>query len=88
MNASRKVVLQLSASFILGAEISEVSKKLNIPLKTVQRFIAANQIINNIEMISAKDALFGISKTNQTVQQEEVSVITSFFGKLKRRFGF
>lgn len=85
---SRKVILQLSASFILGAEISEVSTRLNIPLDKVQRFVAANQAINNVEIISPKEMSFGVTKMNDAIHHEEVSLLTSFFGKLKRRFGF
>lgn len=82
-----KSILQLSASFILGAQISNVSEKLGIPLHIVQKYVAANQAIQNIECISAKDAKFG-TDLNAAVDTQEQSATLSFFQKIKRKFGF
>lgn len=82
-----KSILQLSAAFMLGAQISHVSEKLDIPIHIVQKFIAANQAIHNIEQISARDSNFG-AISNTTVDLQEQSSKLSFFQKLKRKFGF
>ena len=85
--ADKKILLQLSASFISGAEIQHVADKLNIPIQTVQHFIAANLAICNAELISAKDCQF--NKTSDTENQtENQGFLKSFFGKLKTRFKF
>ena len=82
--SGEKIILQLSACFVQGAEILAVSNKLDIPLTTVQHFIAANFAIQNVEQISAKDSKFG----QQVLEKQEQSALKSFFGKLKSRFGF
>lgn len=82
-----KPILQLSAAFMIGAQISDVSEKLDIPVYIVQKYIAANQAIHNIEPISAKNAKFGVD-LNTAVAIEEQSSTLSFFKKLKRKFGF
>ena len=82
--SDKKMILQLSACFVQGAEILAVANKLDIPLTTVQHFIAANFAIGNVEQISAKDSQFG----QQVLEKQEQSALKSFFGKLKSRFGF
>ena len=82
--SDKKMILQLSACFVQGAEILAVANKLDIPLTTVQHFIAANFAIGNVEQISAKDSKFG----QQVLEKQEQSALKSFFGKLKSRFGF
>ena len=82
--SNEKMILQLSACFVQGAEILAVANKLDIPLTTVQHFIAANFAIGNVEQISAKDSKFG----QQVLEKQEQSALKSFFGKLKSRFGF
>ena len=82
-----KAILQLSAAFMLGAQVSDVSEKLDIPLHLVQKYIAANQAIHNIEQIAVKDAKFG-ADLNTIVDTQEQSSTLSFFQKLKRKFGF
>lgn len=82
--SDKKMILQLSACFVQGAEILAVANKLDIPLTTVQHFIAANFAIQNVEQISAKDSQFG----QQVLEKQEQSALKSFFGKLKSRFGF
>lgn len=83
----QKCILQLSAAFILGAQISQVAEKLNLPLNTVQKFIVANQAIKNAEKISIKEIQFAQQK-NQSSNTNDVQQTQSFFQKLKRRFGF
>ena len=82
--SDEKMILQLSACFIQGAEILAVANKLDIPLTLVQHFIVANSAIGNVEQISAKDSKFG----QQVLEKQEQSALKSFFGKLKSRFGF
>ena len=83
----KKLLLQLSACFISGAEIQHVSDKLNIPVATVQHFVAANLAIHNAELISAKESLFD-KTSSDTEQTEEKGILKSFFNKLKSRFKF
>ncbi|WP_089605784.1 hypothetical protein [Acinetobacter piscicola] len=85
--ADKKILLQLSGCFILGAEIQHVANKLNISVQTVQHFIAANFAINNVEIIPTKDCQF--NKPSETENQtENQGFLKSFFGKLKSRFKF
>lgn len=83
----QKIILQLSAAFILGAQISKVAEQLNISPNIVKKFIVANQAILNIEKITAKDALFA-SKSHKIEDKKDSQNVQSFFQKLKRRFGF
>lgn len=85
--ADKKILLQLSASFILGAEIQHVADKLNIPVHTVQHFITANLAICNAELISVKDCQFN-KPSNIENQTENTGFLKGFFGKLKNRFKF
>ncbi|OTG63198.1 hypothetical protein [Acinetobacter silvestris] len=84
LTPDQKTILQLSACFIQGAEILAVAKKLDIPITTVQHFIAANLAIQNVKQISAKESKFG----QHVLENQEQSALKSFFGKLKSRFGF
>lgn len=86
--ADKKILLQLSACFILGAEIQHVANKLNIPIHTVQHFIAANLAINNAELISVKDCQFNQPSSSTENQTENQGFLKSLFGKLKTRFKF
>ena len=83
----RKLILQLSACFIQGAEVQHVANKLGIDVQVAQRFINANLAIRNAELINAKACQFDQNTKNEN-QQQDVSGLRSFFGKLKRRFGF
>lgn len=82
----RKLILQLSACFIQGAEIQHVANKLGVDLRVVQNFINANFAIRNAELVNAKACQFDQQTKNE--DQPDVSGLRSFFGKLKRRFGF
>lgn len=46
-NKDQKIILQLSACFIQGAQLSKVANELKIPIETVQQFICACQISMN-----------------------------------------
>ncbi|KAF1025632.1 MAG: hypothetical protein GAK29_01787 [Acinetobacter bereziniae] len=83
----KKLLLQLTACFIYGAEIQHVSDKLNIPVATVQHFIAANLAIRNAEIISAKDSQFDKTQSDEQ-QTENKGILKSFFNKLKSKFKF
>lgn len=87
LHADKKRIFQLSSAFALGAQISNVSSILDIPVQDVQKFIVANQAINNIELISSRDAQFGMLQVAATKRQEK-TIVKSFFQKLKRKFGF
>ncbi|MEG6545773.1 hypothetical protein V6C59_07785 [Acinetobacter bereziniae] len=83
----KKLLLQLTACFIYGAQIQHVADKLNIPVATVQHFVAANLAIHNAEIISAKDSQF--DKTQSEEQHtENKGILKSFFNKLKSKFKF
>lgn len=83
----KKLLLQLTAAFIRGADIQHVSDKLNIPVTLVQHFISANLAIQNAEIISAKESLFDKSHPHDE-PSENKGILKSFFGKLKSRFKF
>lgn len=83
----KKILLKLSASFVLGGQISEISERLNIPVQLVQTFIAAHAALNNVSKISSKESKFGKNIDHQN-SPEDTSNIKSFFSKLKLRFGF
>lgn len=87
VTSDQKMILKLSAAFIKGAQISRVAEKLNIPMQTVKKFIAANQAIRNIEKISNKEAQFA-AQANLASDEKETHKVQGFFQKLKRRFGF
>ena len=83
----KKVLLQLNACFIRGAEIQQVADKLQLPVTKVQYFIACNLAIQNAELISAKESQFNKPKATEQ-STENKGIIKSFFGKLKSRFKF
>ena len=55
-NVDRKTIFQLSSCFIQGGKISKIATQLNLPIETVQRFIAANIATHNLSKI-----IFGIN---------------------------
>lgn len=85
--SKKKEIIQLSAAFALGAQISTVATNLNIPIINVQKFIVANQSIQNIEQISVRDAKFATHLDKAKLNQETIS-IHNIFQKFKRKFGF
>jgi hypothetical protein len=46
-NIDQKIILQLSACFIQGAQLCKVANDLNLPIETVQQFICACLISMN-----------------------------------------
>ncbi|OTG68006.1 hypothetical protein B9T25_08500 [Acinetobacter sp. ANC 4470] len=84
--SNRKIIFQLSACFIQGGKISKIAEQLNLSQNTVQHFIATNIAANNIEKINIWDKHY--TPPPQEVKQEEQNTIQSFFGKLRRKFGF
>lgn len=83
----RKMILQLSAAFMLGAKIDQIAEQLKLPLDHVQKFVVANQSINNAIQISMKEAGFANKQQHQKTATEPL-LVRNFFQKLKRRFGF
>ncbi|ENW16444.1 hypothetical protein L313_0272 [Acinetobacter haemolyticus CIP 64.3 = MTCC 9819] len=85
-STDRKIILLLSACFIQGAQLNHVASHLNIPIQTVQQYIAACIASNNGSIISAADGHY--LKSN-TVEQptEQQGFLNKFFGKIRRRFG-
>ena len=85
-STDRKIILLLSACFIQGAQLDQVANQLNIPIQTVQQYIAACIASNNGNIISAIDGHY--LKSN-TVEQppEQQGFLNKFFGKIRRRFG-
>ncbi len=83
---NRKIIFQLSACFIQGGKISKIAEQLNLSPNTVRHFIATNIAANNIEKINIWDKHY--APPSQEVKQEEQNAIQSFFGKLRRKFGF
>ncbi|MEB3755087.1 hypothetical protein [Acinetobacter sp. MD2(2019)] len=83
----QKLIFQLSASFIHGASLHEIAQKFDLPLATVQQFIAASMASNNGKQIPHKPIQHAKSETKKVEAQVEQSFLNSFFGKLRRRFG-
>lgn len=84
-NLDRKTIFQLSSCFIQGGKISKIATQLQLPLETVQRFIAANIATNNISKINIWDKHFNPPEVPQVAQEE--SFVKSFFGKLRKKLG-
>ncbi|RFS35925.1 helix-turn-helix domain-containing protein [Acinetobacter cumulans] len=83
---NRKQIFQMSACFIQGAKISKISEQHNIPIQTVRRFIAANMASGNLSKINIWDNHYNPPETLE--EKPEESLIKSFFGKIRRKFGF
>lgn len=84
-NLDRKVVFQLSSCFIQGGKVSKIANQLNIPLETVQRFIAANIATNNLSRINIWDKHFNPPEAPPV--SEDAGFIKGFFGKLRKKLG-
>ena len=84
-NLDRKVVFQLSSCFIQGGKVSKIANQLNIPLETVQRFIAANIATNNLSRINIWDKHFNPPEAPPV--SEDTGFIKGFFGKLRKKLG-
>ena len=84
--ANRKYIFKLSAYFIQGANIHEISQAHDIPLNIIRQFIAANMAIDNCEPISKRQKNYTPPDIKQ--QPSEEGFIKSFFGKLRTKFGF
>ncbi|MBK0064417.1 MULTISPECIES: hypothetical protein [unclassified Acinetobacter] len=82
---NRKTVLQLSACFIQGAQLSQIAKQLNLPTQIVKQFIAACIAAGNGEEILAAQSKF--SHNSDIQNDENQGFLNKFFGKLRRRFG-
>lgn len=84
-NVDRKTIFQLSSCFIQGGKISKIATQLNLPIETVQRFIAANIATHNLSKINIWDKHFNPPEMPQIT--EEAGLIKSFFGKLRKKLG-
>lgn len=84
-NVDRKTIFQLSTCFIQGGKISKIATQLNLPIETVQRFIAANIATHNLSKINIWDKHFNPPEMPQVT--EEAGLIKSFFGKLRKKLG-
>ncbi|MEG0197494.1 MAG: hypothetical protein RR676_09880 [Acinetobacter sp.] len=83
--ADQKMILQLSACFIQGAQLSQVMRRLKLPLKTVQQFISACIISNNGKIISAAESRYQYNDVSIATEQQ--GFLNKFFGKMRSRFG-
>ena len=82
----KKRIFQISACFIQGAKISKLAEQHAIPLLTLRQFITASMASGNIEKINAWESHY---RTTEPVEKtEQQSLIKSFFGKLRFKFGF
>ena len=82
----RKKIFQMSACFVQGAKISKIAEQHNIPIEMVRQFIAANMAAGNISKINLWDNHYTPPEKADTHSEE--NMIASFFGKLRRKFGF
>ena len=81
----QKMILQLSACFIQGAQLSQVMRQLKLSIETVQKFISACIISNNGKIISATESRY---KYNDVpIATEQQGFLNKFFGKMRSRFG-
>ena len=81
----QKMILQLSACFIQGAQLSQVMRRLKLPIKTVQQFISACIISNNGKIISAAESRYQYN--DMPIATEQQGFLNKFFGKMRSRFG-
>lgn len=87
LDKDRKIILQLSASFMLGARIMDVANRFNISSEIVQKFIAGHLAIQNAKPLLERDCKFGKKvEIDEAVETQES--IKSFFKNFKRKFGF
>lgn len=77
----QKQIFQLSACCVQGVKISTIAKQLDIPQNVVQRFIAANLMINNLEKISIWDRHY----SPPAIAKEEVNSVKSFLGLIRKK---
>ena len=82
----RKIILRLAACFIQGAQISQVATQLQLPIQTVQQFVAACISSSNGQIISASDSHYLQAETTHQ-SNEQQGFLNKFFGKIRRRFG-
>lgn len=83
---NRRDVLRMSACFAKGAEMSMISKHLELSSEQVRRFVAAGLGSGLIEVITAQQANFSIP-TAAVQANENVGAVKRFFGNLRRRLG-
>lgn len=83
----KKNIFYLSAYFIQGANIKEVSDCHNIPIHIIRQFIAANIAIGNAQSISKRDKGYTPPEAHQKAVEEQ-GPIKNFFSKLRMKFGF
>jgi hypothetical protein len=84
---NKKNIFYLSAYFIQGANIKEISECHNIPLPLIRQFLAANIAIGNAISISKKDKQYTPPEAHEKATEEQ-GPIKSFFSKLRMKFGF
>ena len=69
-----------------NSKISKIAEQHNIPIEMVRQFIAANMAAGNISKINLWDNHYTPPEKADTHSEE--NMIASFFGKLRRKFGF
>ena len=84
---NKKYIFYLSAYFIQGANIKEISEFHHIPIVIVRQFIAANIAIGNAESITKRNKHY-TPPDAQAKAAEEQGPIKNFFSKLRMKFGF
>jgi len=80
-NKDQKIILQLSACFIQGAQLSKVANELNLPIETVQQFISACLISMNGKKILELESNY---KKNEIIKENNNrNFLTNFFNKIR-----
>ncbi|MGE8542040.1 hypothetical protein [Acinetobacter sp. ANC 3813] len=82
----RKEIFQMSACFIQGAKMSKIAEQHNISMQMIRQFIAANMAAGNISKINIWDNHY--TPPEKAEEKPEENMIKSFFGKLRKKFGF
>lgn len=83
---NRKYIFRLSAYFIQGANITEITQHNSIPHIIVRQFIAANMAAGNLERVTKAGKNYTPPEAFE--KEDEQSFIGSFISKIRLKFGF
>ncbi|MEN4983351.1 hypothetical protein [Acinetobacter modestus] len=80
-NIDQKIILQLSACFIQGAQLCKVANDLNLPIEIVQQFICACLISMNGKRILKSETNYNKKETPK--ENENKKLLSNFFNKIR-----
>ncbi|WP_445115115.1 hypothetical protein [Acinetobacter sp. WZC-1] len=79
---NRQHVFKIAACFEQGASLSQVQKKLDLPLQEIRHFVNVALMMDMLKKIDARQA-----RLSSTGAKQSESAVRSFLGKLRRRLG-